>query len=96
MYSLLSGFVVALVTNSAIIVNWTEIDRYIQEPVEKCFQTGTNLDNELNYLNPKYKPYSFPYLTANSFNEHKQLASIWKWSNIEFDKRRLVRNNKLT
>ena len=82
---------VALVTNSALVVNWTGIDKYIQEPLEKSFQTKTiDLNDELNYLNPNKETYEFPYLTSVSYKQHKDILNLWKWSNIEVEKRRLV------
>jgi hypothetical protein len=92
MYSLISGFTVALVTNSALIVNWAEIGKYIQEPLYKCFQPKTNLKSELDYGNPKQlaNVFKFPYMSQVSFRHPKNLSRLYKWSSINLKQPRLV------
>jgi hypothetical protein len=87
MNSLISGFTFALMTNSALIVSWSEIDKYIEEPMEECFQINPS-DNELNYRHRK--EYEFPYLTYNSFAAQKKLEKNWGWENIPLTKNRFL------
>jgi hypothetical protein len=70
----------ALVTNSALIVNWTDINKYIQEPFHSSFVTNKTLQNELSYLYRSNETRYFPYSTRNSFSARKQLDSYWKYS----------------
>ena len=87
MYSLLTGFTVAIVKKTALIVNWTDIDSFIEEPMHKCFQTDNNTYNELNYIYRKNETYYFPYLVHNSFNPNKKISSYWGWRHISMHNR---------
>ena len=52
LYSMLTSLVIALITDSAFVVRWIDIDRYIQEPLFKTFHNFS----KRNLLNAKYKP----------------------------------------
>jgi hypothetical protein len=82
----------ALITNSALIVNWTDINMYIQEPMHSCFITNGSIQNELSYEYRKEETYAFPYLTPNSFSSEKNLSQFWKYKPEEVNKTRLVFN----
>jgi hypothetical protein len=69
----------ALVTNSALIVNWTDINMYIQEPMHSCFITNGSIQNELSYAYRKEETWKFPSRTTNSFSAKKNLANFWKY-----------------
>ena len=47
-YSLISAMVVALLTDSAFLVRWENIDLYIKEPFYKSFHNFSNQQNEFN------------------------------------------------
>jgi hypothetical protein len=69
----------ALVTNSAVIVHWPDIDKYIQEPMRGCFQTNTTINNELSLLYKANETRRFPHMSPNSFNVNKKLETIWRY-----------------
>ena len=45
---MLSSLVIAILTDSALIIRWKEIDKYIEEPVYKAFYDFSNQSNEFN------------------------------------------------
>jgi hypothetical protein len=77
----------ALVTNSAFIVNWEDIHKHIQEPLPNCFLNSSQIDNRLGYLFKMNDFEVFPYLTDNSFNTNKNLSQYWQY---EFDGAQLL------
>jgi hypothetical protein len=54
LYSMLSSMVIAILTDSALIIRWPDIDTYIQEPLYKSFSKEFDL-SEQNELNANYK-----------------------------------------
>lgn len=77
MYSIISGFLLALITNSAIIITWPEIDNYIQEPLPLSFLPDpTRTKNELSFMHRPKGLYRFPNLSPNAFNPVKTLLKM--------------------
>ena len=74
---IINAFTVALVTSSAVILNITEINKYIQEPLYNCFITNKNVKNHLNYLYDKNTTYVFPKNTPNSWKYEKNLSNLF-------------------
>jgi hypothetical protein len=79
LYSFISGVTVALYTNSALIVNWTGIQSFIEEPMRGSFQTSKLVKNELSYLYHIEECYQFPYCTDNNFVPVKNLSLNWRF-----------------
>ena len=79
-YSLLSAFTLALHTNSALIVNWPNIHKYIQEPLYNCFLTNASLNNELSFMYRPNETQIMPRSTHNSYNPKKDLNKRWLFS----------------
>jgi hypothetical protein len=50
-------------TKSALIVNWTDIEKIIDEPMSHFFITDKTIDNELSYLFRINDSYTLPYAT---------------------------------
>ena len=75
--SLCSGFLVAVVTRSAFIVNLADIDKYIEEPMEKCFSNFSAQHNELNSNYAENETFIYPENTFNSFNANKNLENLY-------------------
>lgn len=52
LYSFITSFLIALITNTPIIVRWNEIDEFISPPLNLFYK----IDNKTkNYLNPEYQ-----------------------------------------
>jgi hypothetical protein len=75
--SVVNAFVVALLTSSAVIINMTEIERHIQEPLYKCFQESSAINNELSYLFSPERVYMMPMATKISYNPKKNLSQLY-------------------
>ena len=74
LYSMLSSFVIALVTDSAIVINWDRIHEFIQEPFENTFNKYQNQNNEFNY---KYNSGNILTLSStNQWSKHKDMKSL--------------------
>ena len=69
----------ALYTNSALIISWKDIDKYIEEPFYKCFISNSSIDNELSYLYRKNETENMPYMTSLSFKTNKLLKNFWRF-----------------
>jgi hypothetical protein len=76
MFALLNAFTRALVTNSALIINWTHVDAYIEAPLYKCFQTNFT-DNELSFSYMQNETWTYPRDSSNTYNPNKNLAKIY-------------------
>ncbi len=76
LYSMLSSLVVALVTDSAIVIKWDRIDEFIEEPFEKMFD---RFDKQQNELNMRYKKENLVALhSSNQWIKHKDMNSLIK------------------
>jgi hypothetical protein len=52
MYSVITSLVIAILTDSAIVIRWNNIDKFIEEPAYLAFK---NYDLEMNELSANYK-----------------------------------------
>jgi hypothetical protein len=77
MYALLSGLAKALVTNSALIVNWTHVDKYIKPPLFKCFQLNYT-GNELSFSFKENETWTYPRDSSNTYKVAKNLAEFYR------------------
>ena len=48
LYSMLTSFVIAIITDSALIIRWNHISKYIKEPFNLTFNDFSKQNNELN------------------------------------------------
>jgi hypothetical protein len=79
MYSCLSGFVTAIVTRSALIIIWNDIDQFIEEPMYGMFlYNSSNYTNELSYKYDKNNTYTFPSQTIVTYRMRKNPAEFAK------------------
>jgi hypothetical protein len=76
--SVVTAFLVALVTDSAVIINMASIGQYIQEPLYKCFQENSSINNELSYLYDPQSVYDMPVSFTNvSYKVKKDLTQLY-------------------
>jgi hypothetical protein len=80
----ISALTVALITDSALIINITEINKYIHVPLYDCFQTSQWTNNELNYLYDPNGTFLMPKWTTVSWSPQKNLKDLFL--NIPTDK----------
>jgi hypothetical protein len=72
----INAIAIALLTDSAVIINITGIDAYIQEPLCHCFQTNTSITNELSYLYNHESVYFVQNRTKNTYSWLKRLGTL--------------------
>jgi hypothetical protein len=76
--SVVNAFAVALLTNSAVIINMTEIHLYIREPLHQCFQESRLVNNELSYLYEPSSVYMMPVVTTKvAYQAKKNLSQVY-------------------
>ncbi len=74
LYSMLSSLVVALVSDSAIVIKWDRIDEFIEEPFVKMFDRFEKQQNEFNF---RYKKENLLTLnTINQWSKYKDMKSL--------------------
>ena len=76
MYSLLSALMIAVLTDSAFLINWQQIEPYIDCSLKNSFNS---YENETSFLNRKYKIYDICRLytwTYNTFYQDKD-SNLW-------------------
>jgi hypothetical protein len=78
-YGLLTSFVVAILTDSALIIEWKNIDKFIEPPLLRTYDKF----NSTSLLNSEYKPseiYNLPASTANTWVIEKHFKFYNKYS----------------
>ncbi len=74
LYSMLSSLVVALLTDSALVVRWHHIDHYIEEPFDSAFANFTSLDHDFN---ANYKTDTITTIhSQQGWKRHKDLKTL--------------------
>lgn len=74
---IISAFTVALITDSAVIINVTDIGKYVDEPLFDCFQTEQNVSNVLNYLHEPNQTFWMPKSSLISWLPEKRIADLY-------------------
>ena len=69
-YSMLTSLVIAILTDSALLIQWNEIENYIEEPLYCSFLNNCKF-NDFDDLN-------FNYTTDNSYHPHSLYA--WRYN----------------
>lgn len=74
-YSMLSAFLVAVITDSALLINWPQIDSYIQSPLVDVFKRF----NDLSFLDFNQKSPEICNIktkTSNTWSSDKQFEFL--------------------
>ena len=74
-YSLLTSMVIAILTDSALIIRWKDIDKYVQEPFNQSFH---NFENEQSFFNANHEKSSLivPSNSGHAWNEERDKDMI--------------------
>jgi hypothetical protein len=78
--AVVDAFAIALLTNSAVIIDMAEIDRYISEPMYMCLvreKNSSTANNELSYLYEPNRTYMMPAKTKVSLKRVKNLRDMY-------------------
>jgi hypothetical protein len=87
LYSILSALTVSLITDSATLVDWPSIAKYIDEPLYGFFVANFSAQNELSPFYKRSDVFEFPYKTYNSYKLSKNLNYAFKnVPNNEFER----------
>ena len=87
MYSILTSFVIAILTDRALIIKWESMHPYIKEPFNMTFYNFTGLQNEFNVDYKMNEVYNFTWST-NNWRINKTLNELVK-TTIPDDKKRI-------
>ena len=75
LYSVITSFVLAVLTDSALIVHWQEVSAFIHEPFKDTFRNFTGLDTEFNFNYKRAEVYNFSW-TGNAWHIKKDAARL--------------------
>ena len=82
LYSLITAFLIALVTESALLIDWPEIEKYIKEPFNMSFhQFNDSTPLDFNQKHPSI--YTINTKSVNSWNFNKKVISSEPIENLE-------------
>jgi len=86
LYSILSSFVIAILTNSQLVVKWKEIEPYVDLPI-RVFNENLTIDEGISKI--KFRKLLFHAKPAQSWSRTKKIEALMKTSLSESAQRYL-------
>lgn len=83
MYSMFTSFLVAAITESALLINWPPISNYIDCPLDSVFKTYEG-ESFLNYDYETWKICNIATLTDNTWSFKKNLSILKGNKHLKF------------
>jgi hypothetical protein len=78
MNGMITGLLLAVVTNSVLLVSWNDIAKHIQEPLYGAFGDYRNHSNALNFNFRKTNVFHYDGGMPNGWRKRKDLAKLYR------------------